>query len=359
MITQNLGFPDVEPNLVEQLYQMCSASPLLLKAGPRSEYYLYRPKLSAFLFARNKDIDAAFKMWCGWLEWREENKPFETTFDQVRKEYYSGKIQLLGRDRNGNICLVFKARRHHPKETNNEESVKMIFYFLEKLEERSINEGRFQIVFINDREGVGMSNVDYSFMGMAKDLISKFQNYYPEKVLRIFVLHPNFLFKTLFAVIKPFLNARTSEKIKIVNKLNELDQYFDKDNLTIEAGGNVPDPFIDYSTKKDIKGYPSPKFDNIFYMIDGGAALALGHNKAPQIPQFPGVPYFDSQMPGLNGMQQILPQQQSYGGILQEGGTEYPDAPPPAPLYPTINPQASHNPCFQGGQSGVNGPQLF
>ena len=82
-------------------------------------------------------------MWTGWVEWREKLRPFEITFDEVKEEYYFGKVFVLGRDKSGNICLYFKARRHHPSETTPQKTLKLIYYILEKLEDRTINEGRF------------------------------------------------------------------------------------------------------------------------------------------------------------------------------------------------------------------------
>jgi hypothetical protein len=259
---------NIDPLLVDAMDKQCRASSELAAVADRRDYYLYKPKLAAFLVARDLDLTKAMEMWKGWLEWRETNKPFQTTFDQIKNEYYSGKVSILGRDKQGNIAITFKARRHHPKESSPQHILQFIFYLLEKVEDRTINEGRFQIVFINDREGVSMGNVDTGFLSMAKDLVVKLQNYYPEKVARIYILYPNFLFKTMFAVIKPFLHAKTKDKIKVVDEVHDMTKFFDPDSLSTASGGNLRDPFFDYQSKKDFKGFDSPQFNDIFYFLD-------------------------------------------------------------------------------------------
>lgn len=258
----------VPADLLESFLAKCKSFEVLSKAGSRADYYLFKPKLAAFLAARDQNLDAAFKMWTEWLNWRETEKIFDIKWDDVKQDYYSGKIIIPGRDREGRLCFVFKARRHIPGDTNTQRTLRLIYYMLEQLEDRTRNEGRFQIVAINDRENVSMSNVDTGFISLAKELVVKLQNYYPEKILRIYILHPNFLFKTLFAVIKPFLQKRTTDKINILDNLKDLSKTFDPEGLLIEMGGLLPDPFIDYESKKDVKGNHHPKFSSLFYMLD-------------------------------------------------------------------------------------------
>lgn len=60
---------------------------------------------------------------------------------------------------------------------------------------------------------------------------------HPERLSNVFIINPNWFFKVLFTIIKPFLNSRTRKKIKIVQKNEDLLEFFDKENLLKELGG--------------------------------------------------------------------------------------------------------------------------
>ena len=64
-----------------------------------------------------------------------------------------------------------------------------------------------------------------------------------------YVLHANWLYKTMYALIKPFLSPKTKEKIKIVARNEDLLEYFDQDQLLPEHGGSskyVYNPIDEY-----------------------------------------------------------------------------------------------------------------
>ena len=258
----------VEPSLLDTLLDMCRDSFVLSALGPGREHYLLKPKLRAFLVARELDLDKAFNAWRLWVEWRESFRPFETPFAEVQKEYATGKLTILGRDISGNICLTFKARRHSPKESSPEALLRLVFYFLEKVEERNRLEGKSQVAVILDLEGLSLCNIDAGLAGAIKDLVSKCQSYYPETLAKMHILYPSFLFKSLFSVIKPFLSKRSSGKIRLVDKPADISCFFKPSQLPVQLGGLVQDPFFDYVLKKDRRGAPSVPLDSIFFRLD-------------------------------------------------------------------------------------------
>jgi uncharacterized protein (DUF39 family) len=47
------------------------------------------------------------------------------------------------------------------------------------------------------------------FMGLLKETF----NYYPERAYKTYILNVNFLVKSIYQIVKPFLPARTIEKV--------------------------------------------------------------------------------------------------------------------------------------------------
>lgn len=66
------------------------------------------------------------------------------------------------------------------------------------------------------------------------------QNYYPEIMWEMYVINTPFLFKAAWVAIKPFLNEKSSSRIKLLgNKYHkELFKIVDPDNLPEKVGGN-------------------------------------------------------------------------------------------------------------------------
>jgi hypothetical protein len=64
-----------------------------------------------------------------------------------------------------------------------------------------------------DRENTTYANFDRRFLGQ-RNLITSLQDFYAERLHRIYILHLNWLFKTIFAMVKPFLSERTKSKVK-------------------------------------------------------------------------------------------------------------------------------------------------
>jgi hypothetical protein len=259
---------------------------------PDKTYYFFLPKLAAFLVARDHKVKEAFEMWKQWVSWREETKPYLVTWDQVRLEYLKGKVRFSGRDRRGNLLLYFKGKKHVPGESTVEDLFKMIFYLLEQVEARWRNGDAAKITFINDREGMSMSNIDTAFVSRAKSMVAELQNYYPERVANIVILHPNLLFKTMYAVISPFLSKKTTDKIVVISDLKDILKYADPKCLPPESYGTQQDPFTLVALPKVVPPKPAEKpgfFSSIFGSSSDKEQPSQGQTPAgvAQPPPFP------------------------------------------------------------------------
>jgi hypothetical protein len=57
----------------------------------------------------------------------------------------------------------------------------------------------------------------------------------------------------MFALVKPFLNDKTKEKIKLVDELEHLHEHVEKDQLSEEHGGIHKHPYDDVEQINKVK----------------------------------------------------------------------------------------------------------
>ncbi len=84
----------------------------------------------------------------------------------------------------------------------------MIFMFEEAI--RNMTPPVERLVILVDFKDFGVSNLDYSFLKMG---ISALQSYYPERLGKLVLLNPPFIFKTVWPVIKPWLHPNTANRV--------------------------------------------------------------------------------------------------------------------------------------------------
>lgn len=110
-----------------------------------------------------------------------------------------------------------------------------------------------RFVVILDRQGASRANQDIYFMS---HFVQIMQNNYPERLAMYAVIEPNWIFKLAFAAIKLFLSQSTIDKIKLLNSLDEMKQWFDEEQLITEHGGSSTyrfDPVAEFALEE-----PSP-----------------------------------------------------------------------------------------------------
>ena len=98
--------------------------------------------------------------------------------------------------------------------------------------------GSKKIVVIMDRENAGWANFDRRLFSQIS-FPTILQDYYAERLHAIYILHTNWVFKSIMAIVKPFLAENTKKKMNIISNLEELKNYFDEEILLQEHGGIV------------------------------------------------------------------------------------------------------------------------
>lgn len=65
--------------------------------------------------------------------------------------------------------------------------------------------------------------------GIMKKMVTLVQDNYAERLHQAFTLYPNFLVKSIMAVVRPFLSEKTKSKLVLCNDLKDLIPYFGPD----------------------------------------------------------------------------------------------------------------------------------
>lgn len=192
--------------------------------------------LHRFMVARENNLNKAFDMWNVWFKWRNTYHPDKISYDEIKSELETGKAYIHGEDKEGRPCIIIYPAKHFPSQTSFEDSMKYMVYMLEKITKISDEKGIEKIVAIVDRSNVGLSNIDYKMLGQS-GIIQMLQDFYAERLHAVYVLHVNWIFRMVFKLISPFMNEKTTSKLKILSSVDELGNYFTKENLLIAHNG--------------------------------------------------------------------------------------------------------------------------
>jgi len=101
-----------------------------------------------------------------------------------------------------------------------------------------------QIVMLMDMEGLGLKHLWRPGVMLFNSVTSLYENNFPEVMKNIFVIKAPKIFPIAYALVKPFLNEVTRNKVKILGGdwKTELLEYIDESNLPEYYGGKCRDP---------------------------------------------------------------------------------------------------------------------
>lgn len=104
-----------------------------------------------------------------------------------------------------------------------------------------------QTTIVMDFKHLTMS-LDVQAISYMRKALEIDQNYYPERLKRLLILNAPWYFTTLYAMFKPLIDKRTSDKFLFLGSdVSKMEEYIDKELIPIEMGGTV-------------KGFPWGKF---------------------------------------------------------------------------------------------------
>jgi len=141
-----------------------------------------------------------------------------------------------GCDKVGRPVVYAKPALFFPSQiTDDEELVLFFVYYMDSLLKIADAEGREDFAIICDLKGWSFKNFS---LPLTRLLINILQNYYPERLGRVFVLNMPMLFRGAWNIIYPLLDERTRCKICIKNANKLMLETISAEMLEKKYGGN-------------------------------------------------------------------------------------------------------------------------
>ncbi|XP_022955736.1 patellin-4-like [Cucurbita moschata] len=193
--------------------------------------------LRRFLRARDLDIEKASAMFLKYLSWRRSAIPDGfISVSELSTNLAHNKLFMQGVDKKGHPIVVGFGNRH--KQGNLEEFIRFVIFALDKICSR-IPRGQEKFVCIGDLQGWGYSNSDIRGYRAALSIL---QDYYPERLGKLYIVHVPYIFMTAWKMVYPFIDKKTKNKISFVEdkKLNStLLDDIDESQLPDAYGGKL------------------------------------------------------------------------------------------------------------------------
>jgi hypothetical protein len=213
-----------DPPTAEEIEQVQSIKTRLTSAEVDLSPKITEVTVLRFLRGLKHNTDEAYNRVVNYNTWRKEHS-VDNIFEvepRLQKYFVSGLCGVDGKDYNGRP-LGYGAARMHDKYNRDVEDMRLlIILVLEKLLKNAIpEEERFTIVF--DLSGFSLRSMDYE---MVKILVHILQTHYPDTLEKVYVVDAPFLFWACWAIIKPWLDPVTAEKVTFVKRA-ELKEHLD------------------------------------------------------------------------------------------------------------------------------------
>ncbi|XP_059443417.1 uncharacterized protein LOC132175475 [Corylus avellana] len=193
-----------------------------------------------FLRARELNINKASALFLKFLKWRRTFVPNASiSASEVPNEIAQNKMFLQGLDKKGRPIMVVLGARHFQNKGGIEEFKRFVVYGLDKVCSR-MPPGQEKFVAIGDLQGWGYSNSDIrGYLGA----LSILQDFYPERLGKLFLVHAPYVFMAVWKIVYPFIDEKTKKKILFVENTrltSTLLEEIDMTQLPEIYGGQLP-----------------------------------------------------------------------------------------------------------------------
>jgi len=233
----------VQLNAISVLRQRINAEAAVYPADVMA--YCTDGCLSRYLRARDWDVEQAYKMLKGSLDWRSTFKPHLITEAQVAGPMKIGTMFHTGFDKLNRPVIYVKPGAHSPNTL--EERVTYVAWLMEHVASL-MGENVEQVLIIMDFSEFGKRAKSPDSRQTAQAIINILQNHYPERLGSAIVINSPWYFNLLFKMMSPFINANTKKKMNWITGDHQqifqiLCQSVDPDQLlTIYGGKNANFP---------------------------------------------------------------------------------------------------------------------
>ncbi|KAK7369593.1 hypothetical protein VNO80_11635 [Phaseolus coccineus] len=193
-----------------------------------------------FLRARDLDLEKASTMFLKYSKWKHSFVPNGVSVSDVPNEVAQDKAFLQGHDKIGQPILIVFGRKHFQNKDGGLDEFKRFVVFVFDKICASMPPGQEKFVGIAELKGWGYSNSDIRGYLSALSIL---QDYYPERLGKLFIVNAPYIFMKVWKIIYPFIDNKTKKKIVFVDKnkvKSALLEDIDESNIPEIFGGPVP-----------------------------------------------------------------------------------------------------------------------
>ncbi|NWZ83575.1 S14L2 protein, partial [Poecile atricapillus] len=115
------------------------------------------------------------------------------------------------------------------------------------------------VMMVYDCEGLGLKHLWKPAVDTYGEILSMFEENYPESLKRLFIVKAPKLFPVAYNLVKHFLSEDTRKKVVVLgsNWKEELQKYIDPAQIPVEYGGTLTDPDGDPKCSSKVGGSPT------------------------------------------------------------------------------------------------------
>jgi hypothetical protein len=139
------------------------------------------------------------------------------------KETETGKIYTRGYDQDGRACMYMRPGNENTM--NEENNMRHLAFQIEKAVACSNKNGHGKICLIIDYEGFTLAKAPP--MSTTRKTLDMLQKHYAERMYRAYVCNPPLYFRSFWALIKPFVDPITKQKVCFCSGKKGLQQIVD------------------------------------------------------------------------------------------------------------------------------------
>jgi len=219
------------------------------------------------------------------LDWREKNQIDTICNRQLdkRDEFKKTWITMVsGHDPHGRLITVDRLGQIKPSDLLDKITVEEQQlhhaqnqeYIIKMKHKQNAKTGKriYKTVSILDLDGIGMGHSSGKFTGPARSVMDIDQWFYPESLQKMYVVNTPWVFKAIWAIVRPWLHPITQSKIQVCGSgfLDELAaDGIGKDQLPECLGGTGKDLLAEFETewiskemwKEEVKDKAAPAAD--------------------------------------------------------------------------------------------------
>ncbi|PRP86312.1 hypothetical protein PROFUN_05453 [Planoprotostelium fungivorum] len=190
-----------------------------------------------FLRARNFNVCKSLELYTEFLSWKDAFQDIGVDNidpESIQNEIHSHKCIQFGEDLDGRPVIWMRLARHKKKESQPEELERFCAWFFSTAK-HIVHDPIETATVVIDLSGISSDNLDMAGARTLADMLGK---RYPECLGYGLLLDAPWIFSTFWKLFRPFLDARTANKMHFVRR-KELTNFIHTKSILTEYGGDA------------------------------------------------------------------------------------------------------------------------